>query len=524
MFLVHWLMTPFRYVQRLPQVVAGMSLPARIAAVVGFFLVTLVVLAFTALLFSDENVLQAWWTPGRVLLVALLLFVTPLVVYMAAKLWLEREASKFPDILAAWQAAVAELERQGIDLTQTPLFLVLGAASDEQEQGLLDDVPCELLVRAAPSGAAALHAYGGDEAVFICVGAACQASEVARRGGSTGGGPRRAAVVQPAAAALDPRFTAFVPTGGEPDPPAMPAAEPPASHSASFDPNKTVDIASLVSASATPGAAAGSTRAASLAAEDRERLARRLQYVCELIRRARGSLAPLNGVLALIHGPLLRADADIAPAIGRALAEDLATIRRHAGLRAPVTVAVVGLEDDAGFAELVSRTPAAVRQQRSGQKFPIGLAPTYEQLGSVAVRACGHAEDMVMARCFREKGVVDKPGNRNLAALVSRLRSETAPRLKAILQRAFIAAEGDSSDAAPLLAGCYLAAGGANESQRGFVRGVFEKVLDAQGDLEWTPAAERADQVAGSIARVLWIISGLMLAGVVAWLAWTGLK
>jgi hypothetical protein len=520
---MQWLMAPLRFVNQVPQTVASLSLAARIAALVGLFQVVVVLLAIGVLLVGGERqVFQAWWRPGKLAMLAVLLLLTPALVHQAARLWLERDASRWPDILAAWNAALAELRRQGIVLADVPLFLVVGSASDEQEEQLFADPPVELPVQASPAGAAALHVYGGPEAVFICLATACQSSDVARRGGARG--TARAAVPQPQAvvAADDVRGTVAVALPAETDPEPRAAVAAPAAPAASaggYDVNATIQI-DAIAPEAAAGAVVAAVRAPVLSPAEREGMSQRLKYVCELVRRERGGLAPLNGVLALVPAPLLRADGGNAQALGRALGDDLAGIRQGMGLRAPVTVLVAGMEEDKGFAELIRRMPASERQSRLGQRFPIGAAPSYDQLGTVASRACGMVEDLILGRLLRAKAVLDESGNRDLVGLVARLRSEWAGRLTVLLRRAFTAVDGESTDVLPLLSGCYLAACGAAADRRGFVRGVFEKVLDAQGDIEWTEQAEAADRALGRAARALWIVSGVVLAGLAAALVW----
>lgn len=526
--ILEWLLTPFTSLANLPRTVASMSLAARIAALVALFQVVVVVLAIVVLFVGEERqVLQAWWRPGKLAVLAVLLVLTPLLVYQAAKLWLERDASRFPDILAAWQGGLAELRRQGIAVTDVPLFLLIGGTSDDEEQRFMAEVPGEFLVRAAPAGAAAIHVYGSMDAVFVCVGNACQLSDLVRRGGE----PRSTAAPAAAAAAkpADVHGTVFladaVAAGGA-TPAAGGDAQAPAAPAQEFDRSRTVDVAELTNRTIDIAAVTGQSGQLAAASRpapstvDRETAAQRLQYLCELIRRERGGLAPYNGALTAIPWTLVQRSPADALAIGRALGDDLGALAKGMGMRAPVTVVVLGLEREPGFVELIRRMPAAERKSRLGQRFPIGVAASYDQLGTVASRACGMVEDLVTGRILRLAGVLAEPDNAALVGLVSRLRGELSGRLAAILRRAFSPPEGDPAAVTPLLSGCYLAACGATAERTGFVRGVVEKSLDAQGDLEWTPRAEAEDQAAGRLATVLAIISGVVLLGVALAVAW----
>lgn len=525
--ILEWLLTPFTMLANLPRTVAAMSLAARIAALVAVFQIVVVLLAIVVLLVGEERqVLQAWWRPGKLAVLAVLLVLTPLLVYQAAKLWLERDASRFPDILAAWQGGLAELRRQGIELTDVPLFLLIGGTSDDEEQRFMAEVPGEFLVRAAPAGAAALHVYGGTDAVFICIGNACQLSDLVRRGGE----PRATAATTAASAPkpADVHGTVFlaeaVSAGGAA--PAAAGAAPAAPASQEFDRSRTLDVAELTNRTIDIAAVTGQSGTVAAASRagpstvDRETAAQRLQYLCELIRRERGGLAPYNGVLTALPWSLVQRSPADALAVGRALGDDLSMLAKGMGMRAPVTVVVLGLEREQGFVELIRRMPAGERKSRLGQRFPIGVAASYDQLGTVASRACGMVEDLVTGRILRMAGVLAERDNAALVGLVSRLRGELAGRLAAILRRAFSPPEGDSTAVTPLLSGCYLAACGATAEQTGFVRGVVEKSLDAQGDLEWTSQAEAEDQAAGRLATILAIISGVVLLGVAIALAW----
>jgi len=501
-------MAPFLAMLDLPRAVLRLSLPARIALLVTVFLLIVVLFGVTLRVLDGGDS----WSDHIAQLGALvlLLVVTPPVVYMAARLWLEKDIGRWPDILAAWQEALSELGRQGVRLTDTPLFLVVGATDDGEEERLLGQAAVEFSVQAAPSGAAALHAYGGPDAAFLCIATASHASHAARRGPRAAGG--RSMFPAPTRSAASMIHNTI--DGGalqraddiEAKSPPSGLAPAPVGAAAGGDVHGTIQLDAFG-----PGAGPARGQAEPVSAVDRDRLDDRLNYLCELVRQERRGIAPVNGVLALVPWRLLGRSPEDAAAFGRALGDDLAGLARGLGLRAPVTVLVTGLHDEPGFRELVRRMPAAGLDARIGQRFPIGAVPSQDQLGHVATRSCGMVEDQVNGRILRQPGTVAEPANADLIALVCRLRSETAPRLSAILRRAF-ALHAGLDDTAPLFSGCYLAADGAGKGEMAFVKGVFEKVLDGQGDLEWTREAEAENARAEGAARVLWIISGAALA------------
>jgi len=525
----NWIVAPLTALVSLPRLVAGLSLAGRIAMCVAVFQVLVVLLGAALVVLGDgRQVIEAWWRPGKLAILAVLLILTPALVYQAARLWLERDIARFPDIFDAWQAALVEIRRQGISIAEVPLFLVVGAASDEEEERLLAEAPCELVVTSAPQGAAALHVYGGPDAIFVCLATCSRLSDLVRHGDRRSA-PPHSGTQAPASSGPSPsddiRGTVmFSQTAAEPAAaaPAI-AVAPSVVQPIAAGRNDTIDIAMVSQGPAAPHAeAAGREPPAPTAVrlEMRDRTA----YFCGLLRAARGGVAALNGVLALVPGGrLIRGVAD-QQALGQALGDDMAMVLATTGVRVPVVVVAVGMESEPGFVEFIRRMPAAQRNQRVGQKFPSGIAASHDQLESLAVRACAHVEDLITGRLFRATDILSTQGNDRLALLVAQLRSELAARLKTVLQRALLAPDGESSGMTPFVAGCYLAAVGADESGRGFARGVFDRFLDHDtgclGDLEWTRQELAADEASGGIARVLWIFSGVVFAAVACLILW----
>ena len=180
---LRWLLTPFLPLINLPRTVVGLSTAGKIAALVALFQLLTVALAIGVLVIGNErHVIQAWWHPYKLALLGALLILGPVFVYQAARLWLERETSRWPDILAAWNAAMLELNHQRIAITDVPVFIVLGGSSDEEEKRIFADSPSELTVRASPAGAAGLHVWGGADAVYVSLSRSSQLSDLSRRG------------------------------------------------------------------------------------------------------------------------------------------------------------------------------------------------------------------------------------------------------------------------------------------------------------------------------------------------------
>ena len=129
----------------------SLSLPARVALLVAVFLVVCVATAFVAFYQTENRASWNYWVnPVRVTVIAVLLVVIPVVVYQVLRLWLTGVRSRFPDIDEAWRAGLAELQRCGIDLAETPIFLILGSADEALEKAVRERVPSGNMSRDPP--------------------------------------------------------------------------------------------------------------------------------------------------------------------------------------------------------------------------------------------------------------------------------------------------------------------------------------------------------------------------------------
>lgn len=513
--LVSWLLSPLRMLHSIPRRVGSLSLAARVALAIAVFQLLVVILAIFFIAIDKTEVLAAWRDPGKIAVLILLLLFTPVLVYYAARAWLERDASRFPDILQAWSEAVSSLRRQGLDLEEYPLFLVIGTRSDLEDDQLFAEVPGELLVTASPKGDAALHVYGGDEGIFVSLASCSRLSDLSRTASSR---PRAASIpTQPNLAVgeepQDLRGTVLVDyKDAEPVPTAEIELPVPGDTGNNYN---TIDIGSISSFRAP--AATKSMRGVSAS---RDEMRDRLKYFCELLRRERAGLASLNGVLVILPGDQLLSEQMAPQFVGQALGDDLATVMQCTGVLAPVVALVLGLEHEPGFFEFMRRMPQAEHGRRLGQRFPIGVRPTHEQLGSLAIRACGSIEDVITARLFRSEEILTATGNARLAVFAARLRHQLASFLSIVLRRGFLSPDAEISQDFPFIAGCYLGAVNAEPKKSGFVRGVFERLLDCQAKLEWTDQELESDERAARVGRLLWGVCLIIMTSAGGLLSW----
>ncbi|HND51083.1 MAG TPA: type VI secretion protein IcmF/TssM N-terminal domain-containing protein [Pirellulaceae bacterium] len=532
--LLTWLSLPIRLLLAVPLKIVsapkrlmGMSLPARVAVLVAVFCVLIVAFAYTLFLMSEgssnwANYFEGW----RIVVLPALVIAIPIIVYFVLKMWLEGHGSPFPDIDLAWKSGVAELSRHGIDLSATPLFLVLGVKDEESAKSLFAASGLSFRVKGAPEGTSALHWYGDPNGIFLVCTEACRMTKLLRSASRQG-------------AKLENPGAAVASSGGKPNlrgtivvgdsdslresSPSLRASnpEPAPEWASSANLRGTLVIGTSPGETAAGGGSAASSGASTIGitpSEADEETAR-LEYVCYLLRRARQPLVPLNGILTILPFDVIERGPREAAEIQRAVRADLAAVHRSAQTRCPVTAMVAGMETEAGFRELVRRVGSdRAKNQRFGKGYSVWSPPAAEQLDAVASHACGAFEDWVYT-LFKERDGFNKPGNAKLYQLLCKIRSDLSGRLKLILVNGYASdADGEPNPEPLLFSGCYFAATGASDDRQAFVRSVVEKMLSEEAELEWTEAALIEDDRYQSLANGALAFTGLMTVAIVGML------
>jgi len=503
-----------------PRKLLGLSLAARIAILMAMFLIVCTVATYWVVWHKPDQVPSVLARGLPVVIV--LVMVIPVVTYQALKLWLEGETSAFEDIDRAWNAGLAELERNGLDLSQLPLFLVLGSSGEFQERALFDASRLSLTVRQFPQGAAALHWYATAEAVYLVASDVGCLSKVASLGEAIVEDEKKQQLAPAPAAGFNPhggtldvspvdlRSTMVKPSPAQPAP------------AARADFRGTMILPNQ-------GDGAGGAAAAEveiekkhirLPREEFEAQPQRLRYLCRLVRRARQPFCPINGALTLLPYNVIQWGRLEALEVQKAVQSDLTTLAQTFRLRFPVTALVSGMERESGFRELIRRVGAErARLQRFGKGFKVWDQASPEQLGALCTHACG-AFELFIYELFREResltGAEKSPGNRKLYSLLGKIRRDFQSRLDGILVEGFAHDPERSSRGQPLLfGGCYFAGTGGTEATQAFVQSVFERLLEEQEELEWSPAIVREDVWFRRIAYAGFALDAALLALVV---------
>ncbi|HVA45462.1 MAG TPA: type VI secretion protein IcmF/TssM N-terminal domain-containing protein [Pirellulales bacterium] len=512
-----------------PRRLLGLSLAARVAILVAMFLVLATLAIFYQALKQDE----AWSRYVSILSVlSVLSLVIPVVTYQTLKLWLEGETSEFQDIDRAWQAGVAELERNGIEVSRLPLFLLIGSPGEFTERALFDAAKLSLTVRQFPEGDSALHWYATGDALYLVASKVGCLSKVAGDGERAVESDRKHSGPPEADAAREPRPAPVgdlrMTMGAVPDireTMASAALAPPPSAAGRY--RGTMEFNPVDDSRLAPGTAqlVAVRESVHLSHEEWQAQPRRLRYLCQLIRRARQPFCPINGVVALLPYAVIQRGDDDASEVRKSAREDITTLSQALRLRYPLIALVTGMESEDGFCELVRRVgPERAKRQRFGKGFVVWDDATSEQLGALCIHACGAFETFIY-EMFKERGALtseDKtPGNRKLYTLLCRIRRNFQDRLDDILAQGFAQdPEQNGQAAGPLFGGCYFAATGDTAGSQGFARGVLrDRLTDPEErdgplyeDLEWSQSMLREDAWYRRLAYAGFVLDTVLLA------------
>lgn len=496
-----------------PKKLLGMSLPARVAILVFVFLTLAVVGVYLGRYYGQQGVpYPAEWLYSLPVIV-LLVIVIPVVVYQALRYWLEGDASEFPDIDRAWQAGLSELERNGVDPTSLPMFLVLGTASEQQEQALFAATRLRFRIQHHPKGAMALRWYVHDEGIWVVASDVGQTTALSALAERAGQGLAPAVPDDAPAAASHGQTVAFdtletrqtVGAGGG----LKGATEAGPSIRGTLEMSQTMEVSIAQAASM----ARARTAPVELPEEAAKRQSRRLAHLVRLIRRVREPWCPLNGLLVLLSYRVIQRGDKESVELKHAVAADLETLRRELGLRLPVIALVCDMQAEPGFHELVKRLGSEkARDNRFGSKFRPWDPSTDENLEALCYHGCRPFQDFIY-RLFRERDALSADhavGNRLLFSLLCKIR-RLQPRLKSILMDSF---GYDSARPEPpgwlLMGGLYFAATGERPDQQAFVKAVFERMAELQESLEWTPQTLRSDRRYKTMGNLCYVAAGVL--------------
>jgi len=474
------------------------------------------------------------WDTGPIVLV--LMIIIPIVSYFVVKIWMEEEVSDYPDIDKAWKQGLTALEKHGISLGSTPLFLVIGNADERRAQNIMDASGFGFNVNNPAEGPAALHWYANPDGVFLYLTrTSCMSVLADQFQNQTGGRSQvQSAAPQPEIpggqtivagagqqSLVADKFTDDEETAGSDDaemsymepPPSMPGI----GQTMDFGQGGGVDATlSNISVDQMKEGLARSSSVQQSKADLTDQI-KRLEYVCGMIHKVRQPICPINGILVLVPFDMVE---DASDPVQTAIHTDLETIRSKTRLRCSVTALVTEMDQSQGFLELIRRVGSKrAKEQRFGKGFPLWNPPIAEQLEAVSRHATGAFEDWTYL-LFREKEGLRRPGNPKLFELLCRIRGKFADSITNIIANSFGYEPHKNRQAAGnslLFSGCYFAATGDTEDRQAFVRSVLYRVMQQDSELDWNREAldeNNSAEFAANLAALVGGICFVVLVGV----------
>lgn len=209
--IVDAILYPFRMLAQIPSSVVssprrmlGLSLPVR-AALLLFFMLLLITVGWALLAWSMSEKQPLWDFFGSQLPAILLLdLLIPVIVWYALKLWLEGEPSPHPEIDAVWNQACKAMADHSIDMSETPIFLIVGPPDFQASQRLMNASNISFSV-CVPTGPGAAHVYANTDGIFVvCSGSSCLGTLLGGRSVAAGAAE---GVPAPASGGFDPTRT-----------------------------------------------------------------------------------------------------------------------------------------------------------------------------------------------------------------------------------------------------------------------------------------------------------------------------
>ena len=477
----------------------------------------------------------------------------------------EDRPSEYPDIDAAWHEAVEALEKANLDLTQLPLFLVVGRPA-ETEAAFFSATQLPFTHPQIPRDPnAPLHVHVAAEGIFVtCPGASLLGAQTTMLAAdrlwkreeplvSKGSLATRGQISQSTDQAKLPPIHV---DEAELDPAAedhqLEPVSAPSGDSTSPSQSATTTItkkATSTSTNISKGLSLVEESLALLAAEDRavpdfaedllpeagyetehapaeldiplikdlgeiQSIQARLEHLCRLIATSREPYCPLNGVAVLI--PYGAAVNDrLANQVAALAQRDLETVQQSLHMRCPLVTVICDLQEAPGCREMIQLFPEEQRHRRLGVRFPLMCndpSANVTQMIDNGVRwICRDLLPPLVYRLMRgtnpSKQNLRSPSATNvkLYRFLDDIR-QREQRLSRMMRQIFTAGNGKNW----IPAGCYLVANGADvDREQGFAAGVLPQLYQMQNLLAWTPEALTLDK-----HRSCWAWAGYAALGV----------
>lgn len=522
-----------------------------------WFAHVVLVLALLALAFLLQNYwypdMNSWLGPAEQLGIkkfwlAILLLLGYALLWAAAWLWAqlapEQASVVYPDLDDAWNTALESLQRAGIGIADTPVFLVIGELPNGFEP-LFRALPRGVAVAGGTSSEAPVRVFANSDAIYVTVSGASLlgvqeagdivdlTSTAGRDAGASilgsvgfGGqsisiGAGGASVGASLGASMGASLGASMAGGGGLRRIQRIIQKAKIEGRELTDAEKA-EIRNMSSTTepASAGPAPSTQRKATpmsvlqnpdLVSESEGRLS----YICQRIAASRWPLCPVNGLILAV--PVAALDSESrAVQWGSVARQDLSVIEKTLKLRYPVFALLGGMELLPGGGTFFDAFAAEKGNQRLGKGFPLNPSGGPADVESAIEANAGWVLGGLLPYwALRYTRITGGPNDTDDNAASVRFLTESTrrgPALGKLLSQAIA-----GGDQAPTFGGCYLVVGSVRDpNEAKFARDFFKKVEGSQAAVAWTADAYAADAAYRRFTMMGYAGLGVMALVVVA--------
>lgn len=403
--------------------------------------------------------------------------------------------AEYPDLEMAWSEALAALDKAGIGLGDTPIYLILGRLTGN-EATLFTGGPT-LVVNGPLGSRSPIQIYAHREAIYVT----CPEVSLTGRQAELLRGEANAPGSWAAASSLDEveKSIGISMAGGGAISDVQAIIRRAREEQRSLTTEEHAQIrrlAQMGSSTSSPPTTKSSHPSILKRPDEADRISERLSVLCQLIAQARWPLCPLNGVAVLMTMNATDTDED-SQQFALAVQRDLKVIRDACRLYVPVFALVGDWERVQGFGEFLRLFPSDKVRQRFGKSYPlVPSIPAEAVVRSIESNVRWITDSLLphwVSRLFRVETSPNElasvlESNAELFRFLDDLR-ERAGRMCRMTAQAVVIDLG----APPLFGGCYLV-GPESGGERAFSPGFWKRLDETQGNVAWTEAAVQADE------------------------------
>lgn len=525
---------PFTYVWgKIRQIIPGLKglptlKPETLAALLSLILILTIVITHAVIVFWFRRDVEATASYWRTLPVLVGLVVAiPAVMYFGVRIFLAPPKSPFPDIDLAFAAGIAALEKNGIAVRQTPIYLVLGMPDAKMVKHMMNASGRSFEFEHTTADGQALHWYGSGDHTYLFltnVGNVCQLTrDLAKYVSQTSPDPDYAG-------GSDFKGTIDVRALGRGN--KSPVA-------ASFEDNvpdaqgdsesfRATIKAGELDRHKSPAGSSGSVReqprsttrsASQKQLSSREKLAnqnQRMTHLCNLLRRHRHPVCAINGIVVAISRQLVE---EFPGELARQIRGDLNGICQTSGVISTVTAIVTGFENDEGCREFVARLKETKGEgfldRRFGKSYRSWECPTEGHLKEMSQESIENFDQYIYSLFTQHDALSSRhvTGNREMAKFLCWIYAKFFEGLEQTLTNGF--SRDGGSDDVPRFAGCYFMGIGGSPDAQFFNEGVFDRIDENQGELEWNSRVLMREEMLSLMSQLTFLAGLIAIAAFV---------